>query len=251
MKYLFFIVVFVVNSYALNLEQTIAPQLTEINVSELKSAELTLPGHPFPEPDQWDMAPSAPFPLPAPVPQKIDKKSPDKTYTHLWMNIRQNPSWKEAEAYDYSNRIETRVRKIFDNRFDVTMNVDMHYEWSSIDKVFDKEFHMFSHGINLRMNEWGSNYNVSGSVTDANNQYKYINLTMYKRFDDFSYSISGFGIYLNIDRYNINGNFDDKEYSKKAIAAIVSMALALQIEKTPATPTQTISGGQAEPSPKK
>lgn len=217
MKYLLLAVVFVVPSHALNLEQMIAPQLTDINVSELKSAEISLP---------------------APVAQKIDKKSQDKAYTYLWMNISQNPSWKEAEARDFSTRIETRVRKIFDNRFDVTMNVDMHYEWSSIDKVFDKEFHMFSNGINLRMNEWGSSYNISGNVTNASNQYKYINLSMYKQGDDFSYYTSGFGIYLNINKYGVNGHFDDKEYSKKAIAAIVSMALALQIEKFPAPEPQ-------------
>ncbi|MBI4656894.1 MAG: hypothetical protein HY746_09150 [Elusimicrobia bacterium] len=193
-----------------------AIDLKQINLSEIKGVEL----------------PGVPLTI-----EKSDKvKQVKGKYMHVWMSVRQNPSWKEAEANDYSNRIETRVRKIFNNRFDVTMNVDMHYEWSSIDKVFEKDFQMFSTGINLRMNEWGNNYNISGNVTDANNQYKYINLTMYKRFDDFSYSINGFGIYLNIDKYNINGNFDEKEYGKKAIAAIVSMALALQIEKTQTEP---------------
>lgn len=160
-----------------------------------------------------------------------------KAYQNVWMSVRNNQSWQEAEAYDYSSRIETRVRKVFDGQYDVSIHTDLKYEWATIRKNFGKDFQLSGSGMYLSMNEWGGNYSVSGNVQDQNNQTKYINLTLHKRFDDGSFNITGAGIYLNIDPNSVNGNYDDQQYSKKAIAAVISLALAARLEKTPAPKT--------------
>ncbi|MBU2573738.1 MAG: hypothetical protein KKH28_06670 [Elusimicrobia bacterium] len=176
--------------------------------------------------------------LPAPAAAKAAPgQEAGRAYQHVWMYVRNNPSWQEAEANDYSARIEARVRKVFDGQYDVSIRAGMKSEWGTIRKIFDRDFQLSGSGMYLSMSEWGGNYNISGSVTGENNQNKYINLTLYKRFDETSFSVTGGGIYLNIDKNSINGNFDDQQYSKKAIAALVSLVLAVQLEKTPAPKT--------------
>jgi len=52
---------------------------------------------------------------------------------------------------------------------------------------------------------------------------------LFKRFDDgFSFNISGTGLYLNVDRYDISGNFDETIYSKKILGYILSTILAIE-----------------------
>ncbi|MBI4802726.1 MAG: hypothetical protein HY796_09425 [Elusimicrobia bacterium] len=161
-----------------------------------------------------------------------------RAYQNVWMYVRNNPSWHEAEANDYGARIEARVRKVFDGQYDVNLRTDTNYAWGAIRKIFDKDFQLSGSGLYLSMNEWGGNYNISGNVTGEDNQNKYINLTLFKRFDETSFSVTSGGIYLSIDKNSINGNYDDRQYSKKAIAAIVSLVLTVQLEQTPAPKTE-------------
>lgn len=172
---------------------------------------------------------TAPVPSPAAVPAAPALKQ----YQNLWMNVYTNPSWKEATANDYSAGIEVRVRKVFDTMFNADVRVDMKSEYLNLNK-FGTNFSLSGSGMNLNMNEWAGNYNISGNVMGAGNQYNYVNLTLYKGFDAYSFNVSGFGLNMNVSRYGINGNYDDTQYSKKAVAAIVTMALAAQVDKMPA-----------------
>ncbi len=157
-------------------------------------------------------------------------KTENKTYTHLYMSIYNNSSWQESTANDYSARIEVRVRKVFENQYDAYSRVDMDSSWDQIRKVFENSYQFSGSGTYLNMNEFGGSYSISGNVRDESGT-KYINVTLYKQYDDFSYNVSGGGIYLNINKYSISGNFNTDQYSKKAVAAIVSLALAVQQEK--------------------
>ncbi len=172
---------------------------------------------------------TAPVPSPASVPDAPALKQ----YQNLWMNLYTNPSWKEATASDYSAGIEVRVRKVFDTMFNADVRVDMKSEYLNLNK-FGTNFSLSGTGMNLNMDEWGGNYNISGSVLGADNQYKYVNLTLYKGFDNYSFNVNGMGLNMNISQYGINGNYDDTQYSKRAVAAIVTMALAAQVDKLPA-----------------
>lgn len=187
-------------------------ELQTLGSAEIKASEIT-----------------APVPSPAAMPAAPALKQ----YQNLWMSVYSNPSWKEATANDYSAGIEVRVRKVFDTMFNADLRVDMKSEFVSMNK-FGTNFSLSGSGLNLNMNEWAGNYNISGSVIGADNQYKYVNLTLYKGYDAYSFNINGFGLNMSVSRYGINGNYDDAQYSKKAVAAIVTLALAAQVDKMPA-----------------
>lgn len=178
--------------------------------------------------------------LDLPVPAAAET-SPEQTtgkgYQNVWMTVRSNPSWGQAEAGDYSAGIEASVSKVFDGQYNVTLRTGTQSEWGSIQKILDKDLQFSGSGMYLKMSEWGGNYNIAGNVVGPESQNKYVNFTLYRRFDETSFSLNGGDIDLTIDKNSINGNYDDRQYSKKGIAAIVSLALAVQIDKaTPITP---------------
>jgi len=156
-----------------------------------------------------------------------------RQYQNLWMSVYSDPSWKEVSANDYAAGIEVRVRKVFDTMFNAEIRTGAAGDSVSINK-FGGSFSLSGSGMSLNMNEWGGNYNISGSVTEAGNQTKYVNLTLYKGFDDYSFSASGMGMNMNVSRLSISGNYDDTQYSKKALAAVVTLALTAQADKLPA-----------------
>jgi len=173
--------------------------------------------------------------LPAPAAaQAAPEQKTGKAYNNVYMFVNNNPSWKQAEANDYSNRIEARVRQISAGQYDVSLRTDLQSDWGTIYKNSANYYNLSGNGMYLSMSEFGGNYSISGNVTGPNNQNKYIYITLYKSFDETSFTVSGGGIYLSINKNSINGNFDDQQYSKKAIASIISLALAVQVEKTPA-----------------
>ena len=188
--------------------------------------------------------------VPAPVAQKAEppaKTEQTRHYTSLWMSIRNNVSLKAAEAQDFMARIDVRVRMVFDGRFDVDSRVDDNFEWATMRKIFNNGYQLSGSGTFLSMDEWDGDYNISGNVTE-NGRTEYINLTMHKRFDDFSFNVNSCGLNLSINKTSINGGFEPKEYSKKAVAAVVAFALAVQAEKsTPASqPAKAKAGGYVQ-----
>ncbi|HBA61669.1 MAG TPA: hypothetical protein DCZ92_12810 [Elusimicrobia bacterium] len=167
------------------------------------------------------------------VPAASPAVSANKNYQSLWMSVYLNESFKESQASDFSQGIDVRVRKVFDTTFNVSVRAGNNYEWLSLNK-FGSNFSLSGSGVNLSMNNWSGNYNVSGSVYGDDNKAQFVNLTLYKGFDGYSYSVSGFGLNLNIGRNSISGSYDDTQYSKKALAAVITLALAAQVDNTPA-----------------
>ena len=179
--------------------------------------------------------------LPAPAAAvALPEQKTGKAYHSVYMFVNNNPSWKQAEANDYSNRIETRVRQLSAGQYDVSLRTDLDSGWGTIHKNSANYYSLSGNGMYLNMSEFGGNYSISGTVTGPNNQNKYIYITLYKSFDETSFSANGGGIYLSINKNSINGNFDDQQYSKKAIAAVISLALAVQIEKAPAAKSAAV-----------
>jgi len=163
--------------------------------------------------------------IPAPK-MEIDKS---KNNAYLWFHTYINESIKEISGYDYSTRIDIRVRKVFDDQFQADIRVNNNYEWVTIRKVFNKDFDISGSAGYVNAREWGGNYNISGNLRDENGKYQYLNLTMFKRFDDgFSFNISANGLYLNVDKNDISGNFDETIYSKKVLGYILSTILAIE-----------------------
>ncbi|HOJ87107.1 MAG TPA: hypothetical protein PLN68_09300, partial [Elusimicrobiales bacterium] len=78
---------------------------------------------------------------------------------------------------------------------------------------------------------WGESYDITGNVKDENGKYKYINLTVFKRFsDEFSFAINTGGLNIYFDKYSVNGNFDETVYSKKIVSYIISMVLTVEAD---------------------
>lgn len=150
-----------------------------------------------------------------------------KSYTNIWMNVYINQSIKEVNAYDYSKQIEVKLRKVFDTQFDGDINVDRKFEFLNIRKL-SNAYEFSNYNGYMRIARWGENYDISGNVKDENGKYKYVNLTLFKRFsDEFSFAINSSGITLYFDKYSINGNFDENVYTKKTVAYIISSVLAV------------------------
>lgn len=180
-------------------------ELETLGLSDVKAMEITLP-------NAVAVAPAA-----------------EKQYQNLGMNISYNTSWKEMEAHDYMARIEVRVRKVADNEYSANSTVNTEYVYGTIHKGARKDLQLSGSGISLRMTEWNGGYVISGTVTDGN-QSNDINITLHKRPDSLSYLVSDFGINLYMTTNNITGSYEDADYSKKAMAAIVSLTLAAQME---------------------
>jgi len=99
-----------------------------------------------------------------PVPKmEIDKS---KNNSYLWFHTYINESIKEISGYDYTTRIDIRVRKVFDNQFQADLRVDNNFEWITIRKIFDKDFDVSGSAGYLNAREWGGNYNISGNLRD-------------------------------------------------------------------------------------
>ncbi len=156
-----------------------------------------------------------------------------KQRQNLWMSVYGNTSMKQAQASDYSAGIDVRVSKSLDTMFSADVRVGTNSEWLNLSK-FGGSFRLSGSGISLSMSEWGGNYSVSGTVTGEDNRTQYINLTLYKGFDIYSFNASGAGLSMNISGNSIGGSYDDDEYSKKAVAGIVALALAAQVDRMPA-----------------
>ena len=86
----------------------------------------------------------------------------------------------------------------------------------SVRKVFNSDWQLSGYGSYLDMREFGGSYTITGSVPGNGAQSRYVNLNVSKRFDDFSYYVSGYGMNLSVDRYGVNGSYDPDQFSKQA-----------------------------------
>ncbi len=82
------------------------------------------------------------------------------------------------------------------------------------------------------MDKWNKNYTIHGNIYDGQ-QHKSIDIVLRDRFDDdnFAYHVSDFQLSLTVNERGINGYFNTDNYSKKAVAAIVSFILVLHDQK--------------------
>jgi len=174
--------------------------------------------------------------LPTALPSKAAPKKDARTYQNVFMQIRNQPSWGAVEADDMMARISISVRKVGDGWYDVSNRVDMDSQWGNVRRIFSSDWEISGSGMNLRMSEWGGNYSISGSVSAPGAAGGYINLTVNKSYDNFTYYVNDFGMNLNVDRYNVNGGFDNARYSKQAVTAVLSLLFAVQADATPAEP---------------
>ncbi len=148
---------------------------------------------------------------------------------YVWMSVRNNPSAKEAQADDWGARIETRVRETFAGSFEVNLRTDSDYGWASIRRT-GSNYALSGAGLYLNMSGANGSFFVNGSVTE-NGKTSFVSVSVSKRFGDYSYSVFGSGLNLYTDRNSVNGSYDPDQVSKKAVAAVSSLILALQVEK--------------------
>ncbi len=166
-----------------------------------------------------------------PAAPEASAAAPEKAASqHLWMSVRHNEYVKEAQASDYGARIESRVRRDFTDSFSVNNRVDNDYAWASIRKWQDSYTYSGS-GSYVTMNCHSTSCNISGNVR-ADGKTSYINAFVNRRFDDYSWSVSGSGLNLYTDRNSVNGNYDPDRAPKQAVAAVVSLLLARSIDAT-------------------
>jgi len=147
----------------------------------------------------------------------------------LWMSVRNNPSWKEAEANDWGARIEARVKETFTDSYSVSLRAEMDYSWASIRKT-GNYYNLSGSGVFLNMSGSNSSYFINGTVTE-NGKMTQVSVNVSRRFDDFSYNVFAYGLNLYTDKNSISGNYDTDRFSKKAVAAVTSLILAVQVEK--------------------
>ncbi|MBP7795970.1 MAG: hypothetical protein KA059_04250 [Elusimicrobiales bacterium] len=166
-----------------------------------------------------------------PVPKMVlDQKYSNKSYSNIYANLYIDDKVKEITAYDYSIRLDIKLRKESNETFTGSINVDNKFSWITIHK-YSQSFELSNVDGSLRASKWGDNYSISGNIRNNTGGYKYINLNLYKRFsDEFSFMINSGGINLYFDKYVLNGNFDDSVYSKKTIAYLMSVVFAIELD---------------------
>ncbi|OGR62099.1 MAG: hypothetical protein A2X31_02915 [Elusimicrobia bacterium GWB2_63_22] len=155
--------------------------------------------------------------------------APKAASGHVWMTVRNNPGFKEAEANDWSARIEARVRETFKDSYSVSLRADMDSSWGSIRKT-GSYYNLTGSGVYLNMGGSNGSYFINGTVTE-NGKTIPVGVNVSRRFDDFSFNVFGSGLNLYTDRNSVNGNYDTDRFSKKAVAAVTSLLLAVQVEK--------------------
>ncbi|MDO8806335.1 MAG: hypothetical protein Q7R35_18115 [Elusimicrobiota bacterium] len=148
---------------------------------------------------------------------------------YVWMSVRNNPSWKEVEANDWSAQMEARVKETFKDSYSVSLRAGMDSAWGSIRKT-GSYYSLSGSGIFLNMSGSNGSYFINGTVTE-NGKMTNVSVNVSKRFDDFTFNVFGSGLNLYTDRNSINGNYDTDRFSKKSVAGVVSMLLAVQLEK--------------------
>lgn len=159
---------------------------------------------------------------------------------HLWMTVRSNPGFKEAEANDWGARIEARVRETFKDSYSVNLRADLDNSWANIRKT-GTYYNLSGSGVYLNMSGYGGSYFINGSVTE-NGKTVQVSVNVSRRFDEFSFNAFGGGLNLYADRSSFNGNYDPERFSKKAVAAVASLLLAVQVEKGQAKPEDKAVG---------
>lgn len=147
----------------------------------------------------------------------------------VWMTLRNNPSFKEAEANDWGARIEARVRETFKDSYSVNLRADMDTSWGNIRKT-GGYYNLTGGGVFLNMSGSNGSYFVNGTITE-NGKMTSVAVNVSRRFDDLSFNVFGSGLNLYTDRNSVNGNYDPERFSKKAVAAVTSLLLAVQVEK--------------------
>jgi hypothetical protein len=165
-----------------------------------------------------------------PAPRAAQEKT--RGYQNVFMQIRNQPEWGAVEANDFQLRVDISVRKVFNDQYDMFNRVDNETQMGSIRKVFNSDWQLSGYGAYLDMREFAGSYTITGSVPGAGAQSRYVNLNVSKRFDDFSYYVSGFGMNLSVDRYGVNGSYDPDQFSKQAFTAVLSMIFAAQADKS-------------------
>ena len=170
-----------------------------------------------------------------PVPGPVGAAKAGRGYQNVFMQIRNQPSWGAVEASDYQLRVDISVRKVFDGQYDLFNRVDNETQMGSVRKVFNSDWQLSGYGSWLDMREFAGSYTITGSVPGAGAQQRYVNLNVSKRFDDFSYYVSGYGMNLSVDRYGVNGSYDPDQFSKQAFTAVLSMLFAAQADKSQPT----------------
>lgn len=155
---------------------------------------------------------------------------PARGYQGVFMQVRNQPEWGAVEANDYTLRVDLSVRRVFDGQYDMFNRVDGVTQMGSIRKVFNSDWQLSGYGSYLDLREFAGSYTLSGSVPGEGSQARYLDLNVSRRYDGFSWYVSGFGLNLNLDRYGLNGGYDPDRYSKQALTAVISMIFALQGE---------------------
>lgn len=149
---------------------------------------------------------------------------------YIWLRI-DNYTAGGIQAYDYSLKLDVVVRKTSAGYFYVDPGAGAGEAFGrGVIRVYGKDYQLTGDGMSLDLKRAGGGYAVSGNVRGDNNQYQFISLTFSDRSDAFSYEISGYGMHLSSDRGGISGTFDSGRYSKKALSAVASLLLALQLD---------------------
>lgn len=155
-----------------------------------------------------------------------------RQYQSVWLSSFLNESWQEAEARGSSPDLDIRVRRTSKDMFDVSARMGGESSWLNLDK-FGNNFSLSGDGVNLSMNGWNGNYNISGSVYGKDGKTQFVSATVFGCGGN-SYSVNAAGLNLNVSRGGISGSCDDAQYSDKALASVITLVLAAQVDRMPA-----------------
>lgn len=166
-----------------------------------------------------------------PTMKEIKEKLPAKAETaRVYMNIWPNEFSKRFRIDDAFLNIRLSGRTVFDDRIDFSGTVENDYVYGQIRRAFNNQLRFNAGYTSLRIRKWGNNYTVSGTTGFNNEPTQYVNITIYGSGINDRLRINAPGMYLNASKYTISGNFDPGKYSKKLVASLGVIIVAIQLK---------------------
>lgn len=146
----------------------------------------------------------------------------------VYMNVTASPYSKEASANDWNSRIQTTVRATGTSRFDVKVQTEQAFDWASINKN-GNYYNLFSSAFSLNMSGSNGSYFINGNVYD-NGKSSFVSTNVSCNKDNSYCTVFGGGLSITASAMTLNGWYDENQYSKKAVAGVASMLMALRVE---------------------
>lgn len=164
------------------------------------------------------------------VPARAEKS--ESSGRELQLDVRRNSTGREARAEAPAAGMELRVRETSTGSFEASLNIDSQPLRAKIYRSPGAgsylSYYLSGPGMSLHVDGTADQYNLYGNIT-VDGKSRYVNVSV-SGYSGLSCHAGGSGLSLDVERGGIAGTYIPVQHSKKAVAAVVSLILAIQVD---------------------